>query len=79
MLPPLTEALRKQRKRRMGKLEYVFLNNHGRPLSVTSVYLHNWLPALDKAGLKRRRLYETRHTFATLMLELMSCLDGFSR
>jgi integrase len=28
-----------------------------------------WKPALEKAGLEKRRLYETRHTFATLMLD----------
>ncbi len=30
---------------------------------------HVWKPALRKAGLEERRLYETRHTFATLMLD----------
>jgi integrase len=69
MIAPVIEALREQRKRTMGKSEYVFLNHFGRPLLPNTVYLHTWLPAMDKAGLKRRRLYETRHTFATLMLD----------
>lgn len=30
---------------------------------------HIWKPALKKAGLKPRSLYQTRHTFATLMLD----------
>ncbi len=34
-----------------------------------SVNEHVWKPALEKAGLEKRRLYETRHTFATLMLD----------
>jgi hypothetical protein len=41
----------------------------GRPLTVKWVHLYIWRPALEKAGLERRRLYETRHTFATLMLD----------
>jgi integrase len=32
MLAPVVEALREQRKRTMGKSEYVFLNHYGRPL-----------------------------------------------
>jgi integrase len=31
MLPPVVEALREQRKSTMGRSEYVFLNQHGRP------------------------------------------------
>ena len=36
---------------------------------VVLVIQHVWKPALEKAGLEKRRLYETRHTFATLMLD----------
>jgi integrase len=69
MLAPVIEALREQRKSTMGKSEYVFLNQHGQPLSVKWVHSYIWCPALKAAELKRRRLYETRHTFATLMLD----------
>ena len=69
MLAPVIEGLREQRKRTMGRSEYVFLNQHDRPLTVKCVHLYIWRPALEKAGLDRRRLYETRHTFATLMLD----------
>jgi len=69
MLPPVIEALRDQRKYTMGKSEYVFLNQYNRPLLPDSVNQHVWKPALKKAGLEKRRLYETRHTFATLMLD----------
>ena len=30
---------------------------------------HVWKPALEKTGLESRSLYQTRHTFATLMLD----------
>jgi len=69
MLPPVIEALRNQRKYTMGKSEYVFLNHNNRPLLPGSVNYHVWKPALKKAGLKPRSLYQTRHTFATLMLD----------
>jgi integrase len=69
MLPPVVEALRSQRKYTMGKSEYVFLNQYGRTLLPDSVNSHVWKTALRKAGLRERRLYETRHTFATLMLD----------
>jgi integrase len=63
------EAFRDQRKATMGKSDYVFLNFYGRPLLPNSVSFHIWKPALKKAGLKPRSLYQTRHTFATLMLD----------
>jgi len=69
ILPPVAEALRDQRKATMGKSEYVFLNYDGRPLLPNSVSYRIWKPALKKAGLKPRSLYQTRHTFATLMLD----------
>ncbi len=69
MLPPVIEALRDQRKFTMGRSEYVFLNHNNRPLLPGSVNYHVWKPALKKAGLKPRSLYQTRHTFATLMLD----------
>ena len=69
MLPPVVEALRDQRKETMGKSEYVFLNKNGRPLLPGSMNYHIWKPALAKSGLESRSLYQTRHTFATLMLD----------
>jgi len=68
-LPPVVEALRNQRKSTMGKSDYVFLNQYHRPVLPDSMNQHVWKPALRKAGLAERRLYETRHTFATLMLD----------
>ena len=69
MLPPVIEAFRSQRKVTMGKSEYVFLNHYGRNLFHHSVNIHTWKPALEKCGLAERPLYQTRHTFATLMLD----------
>ncbi len=69
MIPPVVEAMRNQRKQTMGKSIYVFLNQKDRPLLPNSINYHIWKPALKKAGLKPRSLYQTRHTFATLMLD----------
>ena len=62
----------------MGKSEYIFLNQYGRPVLPDSMNQHMWKVTLKKAGLADRRLYETRHTFATLMLdagELPGCVQ----
>ena len=53
----------------MGRSDYVFLNQYGRPLISDSVNFHVWKKGLKKAGLSERTLYQTRHTFATLMLD----------
>ncbi len=70
MLPPVVEALRNQMKMTMGKQgDYVFLNQYGKPVEPMPTNFHVWKPALKKAGLEPRSLYQTRHTFATLMLD----------
>lgn len=71
MLAPVIEALRDQMKETVGKTEagYVFLNQYGKPVEPMPTNFHVWKPALKKAGLEPRPLYQTRHTFATLMLD----------
>jgi integrase len=70
MLPPVVEALRNQMKVIMRKPDdYVFLNQYGKPVEPMPTNFHVWKPALKKAGLEPRSLYQTRHTFATLMLD----------
>jgi len=69
MLPPVIDALKDQRVKIGLKSPYVFLNKQGRPVLPASINFLFWKPALKKAGLKPRSLYQTRHTFATLMLD----------
>jgi integrase len=69
MLPPVIEALKEQNRATADKSEYVFLNKNDRPVLPASINFLFWKPALEKAGLKPRSLYHTRHTFATLMLD----------
>ncbi len=40
----------------------------GRPLEVNNLRKRVWYPAIAAAGLRRRTMYQTRHTFASLML-----------
>ncbi len=47
--------------------EYVFLNTIGKPADQKALYVV-WLRALKRAGIPSRRLYETRHTFASWAL-----------
>jgi len=71
MLTPVIDAMRDQMKQTVGKTEagYVFLNQYGKPVDPMPTNFHVWKPALKKAGLEPRPLYQTRHTFATLMLD----------
>jgi len=69
MIPPVRDALQSLRKETFGKSDYVFLNQYGKNIDPVSMNFHVWKPALKKAGLAPRSLYQTRHTFATLMLD----------
>ena len=69
MLPPVIGAIKEIRRETMFKSSYVFLNKNKKPLLPNSINYHIWKPGLKKAGLKPRSLYQTRHTFATLMLD----------
>jgi integrase len=69
MLPPVTKALKQLKSEAKFASPYVFLNKNKKPLLPNSINYHIWKPALKKAGLKARSLYQTRHTFASLMLD----------
>ena len=67
MTAPLYDALKLQHQV-SGKHDYVFCNRLGSYLDNRNVCNRVWYPMLDYLGLKRRRLYETRHTAATLWM-----------
>jgi len=49
---------------------FVFTDAAGHPLDESSnVYKRVWLPALQRAGLPRRRPHDARHTHASLLLD----------
>jgi integrase len=52
--------------------EPIFLTPGGSRIIVTNFLARVWRPALAKAGLRYRRPYCLRHTFATMMLQTQS-------
>ena len=68
MLDPLLEVLRQHRQASQRGAGHVFTNRQGNPLEVNNLRNRVWYPTLRKAGLRKRTMYQTRHTFASLML-----------
>jgi len=69
MLPNIEEALWSHCQETQGKGPYVFANTEGGPLHRDNMRNRIWNPALTQAGLRHRNPYQTRHTFASLMLD----------
>jgi len=67
--PKIVETLKRQWEL-TEKLSqpYVFLNSEGRPIQQENLGNKIWGPALEKSKVRYRRLYETRHTFASWAL-----------
>lgn len=68
MLPVVEQALRAQRPASELRGAWIFPNRDGGPLDVTNLRERVWRRALRRAKLRGRPMYQTRHTFATLML-----------
>lgn len=68
MSQPVLDALSRQKAATGGFSEYVFCTNNAKPLDTKNVNARIWKPTLRMLGLKERRLYQTRHTAATLWL-----------
>ncbi len=68
MLDIVRDALMAQRKQ-TGLLRYVFVNNKNKPFQrIGSIKTTYWDPLLRRCGIRYRVPYNTRHTFASLML-----------
>ncbi len=70
ILPPAREALIRQREHTFLKFEEVFQNpirkerwKGDQPIRKTL-----WIPAIKKSGIRYRNPYQTRHTYASMML-----------
>lgn len=68
MLPPVKEALERQSKQTFLNSPYVFVSKKGSIIDIGNLRKRTWYPTLKEAGLRRRTMYQTRHTFGTLML-----------
>jgi integrase len=66
--PAMAATLKAQREMTKGfDSPYVFINTEGRPI-LQDKLRETWARVLVKAGLAHRRMYETRHTFASWAL-----------
>lgn len=68
LIGPAFEALLSQQGL-TGKGKYVFIDNAGQPLIPDNVREIVWKQALVKADIEYRPMRQTRHTFATMMLD----------
>lgn len=59
----------KDQESKTGLQTYVFSSHLGTTLRPSNLYQHEWLPLLKRLRIPRRRLYDTRHTFVTNMLD----------
>lgn len=66
--PPVVRALKAQQTSSRLKSDFVFCSAIGGPLDRDNVTNRVWYPALKRAGLRERKPYQCRHTFATLAL-----------
>ncbi|MCH9812992.1 MAG: tyrosine-type recombinase/integrase [Epsilonproteobacteria bacterium] len=70
MLPVVREALKEQFRLTGLHNNFVFITQYkDHYKTAQSISKSQWKPLLQKCGLEDRRLYETRHTFASLMLQ----------
>jgi integrase len=51
-----------------SKSDLVFPSPLGKVVNTRNLSKRTWLPALESAGIERKKLYQTRHTFITLAL-----------
>ncbi|MBD1577397.1 site-specific integrase [Vibrio sp. S11_S32] len=66
MCDTLRDLLMRVKAKRNHDSAFVFVNDNGQPLDTHFISKKLWYPTLKKAGLTRRRPYETRHTAAVL-------------
>ena len=70
MLPPVKEALQAQYRLTGMKNGYVFLNQYGERYQDYSILRnYHWKNLLRIAGFDYRAMYQTRHSFASIMLQ----------
>ena len=79
MLPRVREELLKQRDRVKLRSEYVFPNREWKALNVNWVTKVLWPRIVKRAEIPYRPLMQTRHTYATLMLQKGAPIDWLQK
>lgn len=79
MLPRVREELLKQRERVKLRSEYVFPNRQWKALNVSWVTKVLWPRIVKRADVMYRPLMQTRHTYATLMLQKGAPIDWLQK
>lgn len=79
MLPRVREELVKQRDRVKLRSEYVFPNREWKALNVNWVTKVLWPRIVKRAEVPYRPLMQTRHTYATLMLQKGAPIDWLQK
>ncbi len=70
MTPTLAQELRRHKfSCSFGDSDFVFRNSEGKPHDPDSLVKRQFLPALERAGVKRVRFHDLRHTNVALRLE----------
>ena len=62
------EALEKQRPLTYFKKGYVFVDERRNIFQDDRIFIHTWLTILKRAGVRYRRPYNCRHTYATMQI-----------
>lgn len=69
LIAPAREAIAKLKEISYGRSKYVIIKPHGTdPYSDSNSWSNAWVRTLVKAKVKPRNSYQTRHTFASLLL-----------
>jgi len=69
LLPVVQQALQEQGAASQLRSAFIFPSRTGKARDITNLRERVWKPALRRAGLRYRTMYQTRHTFATLALQ----------
>src|SRR5262249_36249102 len=68
MLPNVRAALQEQRALSQLRRDFVFPSETGGPLDLTNLRERNWRRGIRNSGLRKRTLYQCRHSYAALQL-----------
>ncbi|MCH9032289.1 MAG: site-specific integrase [candidate division Zixibacteria bacterium] len=69
MSPMLREGLEQHRLLApRSEMDLVFCQDNGKPIQPDNMVKREFLPALQRAGLRRIRFHDLRHTFASLLI-----------